>query len=175
MHDCTSELIRKPPSTPILRNHSEICISIGLTWNSGMKVTVSGCLIFRLSVWHYADRAVVYVVSPDVSWWPTRAARRASPICHPLSMHCHLWEGLGLTQPCLVPGRGRLLWWCWPPLRESIAAKMENDLMKWIWLLFCLLLLFLFHLGGFLHKPTQTGFRHGFQHVPHNCMQTKRK
>lgn len=47
--------------------------------------------------------------------------------------------------------------------------------MKWVWLLFHLLLLLLFHLGGFLHKPIQTGFRHGSQHAPHKCMRTKRR
>ena len=39
--------------------------------NSGMKDTVSGCLIYRPRVWCYDERAVAYGVSLDVSWWPT--------------------------------------------------------------------------------------------------------
>lgn len=47
--------------------------------------------------------------------------------------------------------------------------------MQWVWLLFCLRLLLLVRPGGFLHRPMQTGFRRGFQHVPHNCMRAERR
>lgn len=134
-------------------------------------------LLFSLSVSRYDERAVAYVVSPDGSWWPTIGQPgRTVWIWHPLSRQCRLWDGgVGLVQPLPVLLRSRTLCWCWPPLRESIAAKMENDLMKWVWVLVCLLLLLLFHLGAFLHKPTQTGVRHGPQHKPHNHMRTKRR
>ena len=47
--------------------------------------------------------------------------------------------------------------------------------MKRVWLLFHLFLLLLFHLGRFLHKPRQIGFRHEFQHVAYHRMRTKAK
>lgn len=47
--------------------------------------------------------------------------------------------------------------------------------MKWVWMSFRLLLLLLLCLRRLLQKPMQTGFRHGFQHVSHNCMRTERR
>lgn len=43
--------------------------------NSGMKVTVSGCLTYGPSVWCYDERAVAYGVSLTVSGWPALGQR----------------------------------------------------------------------------------------------------
>lgn len=91
-------------------------------------------------------------------FWMAKTARRAVQIWHLLCAHCHLgrtaWEDPAM--PGMWAGAPR----CWPPLRESVAAKVEDDLMKRVWLLFHLFLLLLLHLRV-LHKPRHMGFRHG--------------
>ena len=62
------------------------------------EVTVSGCFIFRLSVRHYDETAMVFVFSSrGFLMAKNKPARRAVQIWHPLCAHCHLgriaWGG----------------------------------------------------------------------------------
>lgn len=70
---------------------------------------------------------------------------------------------------------GRTPWGCLPPLCERVAAKIQNDLVKRVRLLFCLFLFLLFNPGRFLHRATQADLRHRSLYALYNRMRVMRR
>lgn len=65
---CISEFIRTTPSSSqIPRTHSENLNEHWVNMQFRTEMIISGGFIFRLSVTHYDERAVVYVIPLKVS------------------------------------------------------------------------------------------------------------
>lgn len=133
-------------------------VGIDLTWN--LKVRILSCLSFYpSSITMRSLSSICFLV----------AMKRGSQVWN--SPHSLL---TALTEHHPWPGGGAPEW-CSPPLRERVATKMQNDLVKWVRLPLCLLFFLIFNPGRFLHRVTQTDFRHRFQQAPYSCMRTKRR